>query len=249
VPDEQLPVLLPKLEDFQPSGDGRSALARATEWLKAPCPTCGTMGERETDTLDTYICSSWYMLRYLDPHNAVEPFESEIANKWMPVDFYNGADHATAHMIYARFITRFFHKKGMLDNPEPFKKFLFNGKVMASDGQMFSKSKGNGVDPLEIIAQGYGADALRTYLMFAAPTMITLPDDFVHPIKPRILTVREMARIQSFPDAFEFKGKETTGGEKRRIEVPQYTQVGNAVAPLLAYELGKIFIKILKKFD
>ena len=169
VPDEQLPVLLPELEDFQPSGDGRSALARATEWLKAPCPTCGTMGERETDTLDTYICSSWYMLRYLDPHNANKPFENVLANKWMPVDFYNGADHATAHMIYARFITRFFHKKGMLDNPEPFKKFLFNGKVMASDGQMFSKSKGNGVDPLEIIAQGYGADALRTYLMFAAP--------------------------------------------------------------------------------
>jgi leucyl-tRNA synthetase len=87
----------------------------------------------------------------------------------MPIDFYNGADHATAHMIYARFVTRFFHKLGLVENPEPFKKFLFNGKVTASDGQMFSKSKGNGVDPLEIINQGYGADALRTYLMFAAP--------------------------------------------------------------------------------
>lgn len=87
----------------------------------------------------------------------------------MPVDFYNGGDHATAHMIYARFVTRFFHKLGLLAEPEPFKKFLFNGKVTASDGTMFSKSKGNGVDPLEIIGQGYGADALRTYLMFAAP--------------------------------------------------------------------------------
>lgn len=169
LPDSELPVILPELTDFVPSGDGRSALARATDWLKAPCPTCGKEGERETDTLDTYICSSWYMIRYFDPHNEHEAFDSTIANKWMPIDFYNGADHATAHMLYARFVTRFFHKKGLLKNPEPFKKFLFNGKVTAHDGQMFSKSKGNGVDPLEIIDQGYGADALRTYLMFASP--------------------------------------------------------------------------------
>lgn len=169
VPDDQLPVLLPELDDFAPSGDGRSALARATDWLNVECPNCGGHAERETDTLDTYICSSWYMLRYLDPHNNKKPFDSDTVNKWMPVDFYNGGDHATAHMIYARFITRFLHNLGMLSDPEPFKKFLFNGKVTASDGQMFSKSKGNGVDPLEIIASGYGADALRVYLMFAAP--------------------------------------------------------------------------------
>ncbi len=169
VSDKDLPVVLPEVEDYAPSGDGHSALARATEWLKAPCPKCGKDGERETDTLDTYICSSWYMLRYFDPHNEAKIFDSKIVNKWMPIDFYNGADHATAHMIYARFVTRFFYKKGLVDNPEPFKKFLFNGKVTAHDGQMFSKSKGNGIDPLDIIDQGYGADALRTYLMFAAP--------------------------------------------------------------------------------
>ncbi len=169
VPDEQLPVVLPELEDFAPSGDGRSALARATEWLQTTCPTCGGPAERETDTLDTYICSSWYELRYFDPASSEKPFDSAIANKWMPIDFYNGGDHATAHLIYVRFIARFFYKLGLLADPEPFKKFLFNGKVTASDGTMFSKSKGNGVDPLEIIAQGYGADALRTYLMFAAP--------------------------------------------------------------------------------
>ncbi len=169
VPDADLPVILPEIDDYAPSGDGRSALARATEWLKAPCPKCGKIGERETDTLDTYICSSWYMIRYFDPLNEQEAFAPNIANKWMPIDFYNGADHATAHMLYARFVTRFFYKKGLLNNPEPFKKFLFNGKVTAHDGQMFSKSKGNGVDPLEIIDQGYGADALRTYLMFASP--------------------------------------------------------------------------------
>lgn len=169
VPDDQLPVILPELTDFAPSGDGRSALARADDWLHTHCPTCGEDAERETDTLDTYICSSWYMFRYFDPKNTDDIFDSTVASKWAPIDFYNGADHATAHMLYARFITRFFHKIGLLENPEPFKQFLFNGKVTASDGTMFSKSKGNGVDPLEIINQGYGADALRTYLMFAAP--------------------------------------------------------------------------------
>lgn len=169
VPDEQLPVELPELTDFKPSGDGRSALARATDWLKTTCPDCGGEAERETDTLDTYICSSWYMLRYFDPRNQQEAFDPEVANKWMPIDFYNGGDHATAHMLYARFVTRFFQKQGLLENPEPFKQFLFNGKVTAKDGKNFSKTLGNGPDPLEIIGQGYGADALRTYLMFAAP--------------------------------------------------------------------------------
>lgn len=169
VPEKDLPVLLPELTDFAPSGDGRSALARATEWLNVKCPICGGDAQRETDTMDTYICSSWYFLRYFDPHNDKAIFDSKIVNKWMPIDFYNGGDHATAHMIYARFITRFLNKIGLVDNPEPFKRFLFNGKVTASDGTMFSKSKGNGVDPLEIINSGYGADALRTYLMFAAP--------------------------------------------------------------------------------
>lgn len=169
VPDADLPVVLPELDDFQPTGDGRSALARATDWLKVDCPECGGLAERETDTLDTYIDSSWYMFRYFDPHNQEAIFDSNVVNKWAPVDFYNGGDHATAHLLYARFVARFFTKIGLIEHPEPFKQMLFNGKVMASDGSAFSKSKGNGIDPLEIIGQGYGADALRTYLMFAAP--------------------------------------------------------------------------------
>lgn len=169
VPDVDLPVVLPELTDFEPSGDGRSALARATDWLKVTCPKCGCQAERETDTLDTYICSSWYMFRYMDPHNQQAIFDNRIVNKWMPIDFYNGGDHATAHLLYARFVARFFKKLGLVDNPEPFKQMLFNGKIMAEDGSAFSKSKGNGIDPLEIINQGYGADALRTFLMFAAP--------------------------------------------------------------------------------
>jgi leucyl-tRNA synthetase len=169
VPDEDLPVILPELDDFQPSGDGRSALARAKDWLTVDCPVCGGPAERETDTLDTYIDSSWYMYRYFDPHNQQQIFDPKLAKKWEPIDFYNGADHATAHLLYARFMARFFKKLGLVNEPEPFKHFLFNGKITAPDGQMFSKSKGNGIDPLEIINQGYGADALRTYLMFASP--------------------------------------------------------------------------------
>lgn len=173
VPDQDLPVVLPVLEDFQPSGDGRSALARATDWLKVTCPSCGGQAERETDTLDTYICSSWYMYRYFDPKNDQAIFDTATVDKWAPIDFYNGGDHATAHLLYARFVARFFHKLGLTKHAEPFKQMLFNGKVTASDGSAFSKSKGNGIDPLEIINSGYGADALRTYLMFAAPLEFT----------------------------------------------------------------------------
>jgi leucyl-tRNA synthetase len=173
VPDEQLPVVLPELDDFKPAGDGRSALARAKDWLEVDCPQCGGKAERETDTLDTYICSSWYMFRYLDPHNQQQIFDSNVVNEWMPVGFYNGADHATAHLLYARFVARFFTKIGLVKEPEPFKQMLFNGKVTAADGSAFSKSKGNGIDPLQIIDSGYGADALRTYLMFASPLELT----------------------------------------------------------------------------
>jgi leucyl-tRNA synthetase len=169
VPDEDLPVVLPELTNFEPTGDGRSALARAKDWLIVDCPKCGGQAERETDTMDTYVDSSWYMYRYLDPHNQQQAFDPQIVKKWEPIGFYNGADHATAHLLYARFLGHFFKKLGLVNEPEPFKQFLFNGKVTASDGQMFSKSKGNGVDPLEIIESGYGADALRMYLMFAAP--------------------------------------------------------------------------------
>jgi leucyl-tRNA synthetase len=172
VPDEELPVVLPELEDFKPSGDGRSALARATEWLKVDCPKCGIAAERETDTLDTFIDSSWYLYRYLDSKNEDKIFETDLANKWFPVDFYDGADHATAHLLYARFVSRFFTKIGLVDEPEPFKQMLFHGKLLASDGSNFSKTKGNGPNPLDIIKSGYGADALRTFLMFAAPPEI-----------------------------------------------------------------------------
>lgn len=167
--EEDLPVTLPELTDFAPSGDGRSALGRAKDWLETTCPNCHGSAERETDTMDTYVDSAWYMFRYLDPHNQHQIFDTATVNNWMPVNFYNGGDHATAHLLYARFISRFFAKIGLISEPEPFKQMLYNGKVISRDGSAFSKTLGNGPDPQEIIGQGYGADALRIYLMFAAP--------------------------------------------------------------------------------
>lgn len=215
VPDEQLPVTLPELSDYAPSGDGRSALARATDWLEVDCPKCGGKAERETDTLDTYLCSSWYMMRYFDPANENQIFDNKVVNKWMPIDFYNGGDHATAHMIYTRFVTRFFHKLGLVDNPEPFKKFLFNGKVTAADGQMFSKTLGNGVDPLEIINSGYGADALRIYLMFAAPLDLWIRWD------PQGVpgTYRFLNRVWNLVQEFIEKGSEATSESDAPLKV------------------------------
>ena len=175
VPETDLPVVLPELEDYKPVGDGRSPLAKATEWLNVPCPKCGEPGERETDTMDGYVCSSWYQLRYADPNNSDQAWSPERANHWLPVDFYNGGDHATAHLLYARFFTHFFHKIGLIDNPEPFERMYFHAKILAPDGTAFSKSKGNGVDPLSVINSGYGADALRTYIMFMAPPDVESP--------------------------------------------------------------------------
>ena len=175
VPEKDLPVVLPELENYLPPGDGRSPLANDKEWVNAPCPDCGKAGQRETDTMDGYVCSSWYQMRYLSPHDDTQAWDPERARQWMPVDFYNGGDHATAHLLYARFFTRFFYKQGLLSDPEPFKKMYFHAKILAEDGTFFSKSKGNGIDPLEVINSGYGADALRTYIMFIAPPDVESP--------------------------------------------------------------------------
>lgn len=175
VPEKDLPVLLPEVDDYRPSGDGRSPLAKVEEWVNVICPDCGGQAKRETDTMDGYVCSSWYQLRYIDPHNDRQAWDPIRAEKWLPVDFYNGGDHATAHLLYARFFTRFFYKQGLVGTPEPFGRMYFHAKILASDGTFFSKSKGNGIDPLEVINSGYGADALRTYLCFIAPPDVESP--------------------------------------------------------------------------
>lgn len=175
VPEADLPVVLPEIDDYHPSGDGQSPLAKVDGWVNVDCPKCSKPAKRETDTMDGYVCSSWYQLRYIDPHNDQQAWDPERAKNWLPVDFYNGGDHATAHLLYARFFTRFFYNKGLVGTPEPFKQMYLHAKILASDGTFFSKSKGNGIDPLEVINSGYGADALRTYLSFIAPPDVESP--------------------------------------------------------------------------
>ncbi len=169
VPEDQLPVILPEIEDYAPKGDGLSALARATEWVNTTCPDCGKPAKRETDTMDGYACSSWYLLRYADPHNAEAAWDPEKVNYWNPLEFYVGGDHAVAHLLYVRFWTHVFKDMGLVNFTEPIKKLVYHGYINAEDGTKMSKSKGNVIDPLDVIDQGYGADALRTYVLFMGP--------------------------------------------------------------------------------
>lgn len=169
VPEEQLPVRLPDVEDFAPRGDGKSVLARVDEWVNTTCPTCGKPAKRETDTMDGYACSSWYLLRYTDPKDTEQAWNPEKTNYWAPVDYYVGGDHAVAHLLYVRFWTHVFYDMKLVDFKEPVKKLVYHGLIGAEDGRKMSKSLGNVVDPLEIIEQGYGADALRTFELFLGP--------------------------------------------------------------------------------
>lgn len=177
VPDDQLPVVLPDVDDYKPKGGATSVLATVEDWVNTTCPTCSGPALRETDTLDGYACSSWYFIRYIDPFNAEQAWDPELAKQWQPVDFYNGGDHAVAHLLYSRFWMRFFYKQGWVPTPEPFKQMLYNAFILAPDGQKMSKSKGNVIDPLEIMDSGYGADSLRVYEMFIAPYDMDAPWD------------------------------------------------------------------------
>lgn len=164
VPEEQLPVLLPYDVDFNPNGE--SPLAHHKGFVNCKCPCCGKSAKREVDTMDTFMCSSWYMFRYTDSHNGNKAFDSKIVNQMMPVDKYvGGAEHSCMHLIYARFITKVLRDSGYLNFGEPFKSLVHQGIILGTDGQKMSKSKGNTVSPDEYIDM-YGSDVFRTYLMF-----------------------------------------------------------------------------------
>jgi leucyl-tRNA synthetase len=166
VPYEQLPVELPKITTF--TGRGDSPLAQVPEWVNVKCPKCGGPAKRETDTMDTFVDSSWYFLRFADPSNKELPFDPLKAAYWMPVDFYSGGvEHAILHLLYSRFFTRVLRDVGLVNFDEPFKRLLTQGMVLKG-GAVMSKSKGNVVDPDDMLEK-YGADALRLYVMFVAP--------------------------------------------------------------------------------
>ncbi len=166
VPEDQLPVLLPDVEDYAPKG--RSPLAQVTDWVETECPSCGGPAHRETDTMDTFVDSSWYFLRYLDPRNEGAAFDRQVADYWMPVDQYiGGVEHAILHLMYARFFTKALADVGALQAQEPFANLFTQGMVLR-EGAKMSKSKGNVVSPA-VYVERYGADTARTYICFMGP--------------------------------------------------------------------------------
>jgi leucyl-tRNA synthetase len=166
VPEEELPVLLPEVDDYLPKG--RSPLAAAEDWIRVPCPNCGREGRREADTMDTFVDSSWYFLRYCDPHNDQAPFDRAAIDEWMPVDQYiGGIEHAVMHLLYARYFIKVLNDLGLVGFREPFLR-LFNHGWVDMGGAKMSKSKGNVVSPDDYVRE-FGADAVRLYILFIGP--------------------------------------------------------------------------------
>ena len=169
VPEDQLPVMLPPMTDYQPSGTGRSPLANVPEFVNTTCPKCGGPAERETDTLDGFACSSWYFLRFASPHESQRPFDRRAVDYWLPVDLYvGGAEHAVMHLLYSRMWTKVMADEEMIGFDEPFPRMRNQGVVWAPDGQRMSKSKGNVVTP-DAMIEKYGADALRLWELYMSP--------------------------------------------------------------------------------
>ena len=226
VPDEQLPVYLPYDVDFKPNG--KSPLARCDSFVNTTCPCCGKKAKREVDTMDTFMCSSWYMLRYPDARNSEKAFSSDYINQMLPVDKYvGGAEHSCMHLIYARFITKVLKDAGYLNFDEPFKSLIHQGIILGSDGQKMSKSKGNTVSPDEYIDM-YGSDVFRTYLMFGFNYFEGGPwsDKGIVAIKKyydRVDTCFEKYyAIKSFSDIFGNEEKELESILNKTIEKVSY---------------------------
>lgn len=167
--EKDLPLTLPEIDDYMPTDEGLSPLAKAKDWVKVKCPKCGADAERETDTMPTWAGSSWYYLRYMDPHNKDEFASKEALNYWGQVDWYEGgAEHVTRHLLYSRFWHKVLYDLGLVPFDEPYKKRSMHGMILASDGEKMSKSKGNVINPDDIVKE-YGADTLRVYEMFIGP--------------------------------------------------------------------------------
>lgn len=211
VPEKELPVKLPPLEDFKPTDDGRSPLAKAEKWLKVKCPKCGRDAERETDTMDTFVDSSWYFLRYTDPKNKKQFADSKKLNSWLPVPTYiGGAEHNTMHLLYSRFFIKALHDLGYLNFSEPYVVRRNHGIILGPNGQRMSKSKGNVVDP-DVEVKKYGADTVRMYLAFMGPYDQTMPwnPDAIQGV------YRFLNRVWNFVSKFE--RPKTTDQEAERM--------------------------------
>ena len=207
VPDDQLPVLLPDIDDYKPKGT--APLATATDWVRVPCPRCGREGRREVDTMDTFVDSAWYFLRYVDPHDETAPFQREHVDYWLPVTQYiGGIDHATGHLLYSRFFVKVLNELGLVGFREPFGRLFHQGWVQQGGSKM-SKSKGNVTGP-DALLEEYGADALRLYILFVGPADQDIEwsesglegmSRFVRRLWRTVLEVRPAASGQTAPGA------------------------------------------------
>ena len=262
VPYEELPLRLPKVENFEPGVEGESPLAKIDSFVKCKCPKCGRDARRETETMPQWAGSSWYFLRYIDPHNDKCLADPEKLKYWMPVDWYNGGmEHVTRHVIYSRFWHHFLYDIGVVNTPEPYAKRSIQGLILGPDGDKMSKSKGNVVDPLDIVEE-YGADTLRTYVLFMGDYGAATPwnENSVKGCK------RFLERVAGFTDMLS-EDKET-----EKLETPLHKTIkkvssdiedmkfNTAIAALMTltndiYNVGKIskeqlhtFIKLLCPF-
>ena len=166
IDESELPLMLPEVESYMPTDNGESPLAAMTDWVNTTCPCCGGPAKRETDTMPQWAGSSWYFLRYTDPHNDEALASKEALKYWMPVDWYNGGmEHTTLHLLYSRFWHKFLYDQGVVPCPEPYQKRTSHGMILGENGEKMSKSRGNVVNPDDIVRE-YGADTLRTYEMF-----------------------------------------------------------------------------------
>ncbi len=175
LPESELPLKLPDIDDYEPGEDGESPLAKQEEWIKTTCPHCGGPARRETDTMPQWAGSSWYYLRYMDPHNNNELASKEALNYWQQVDWYNGGmEHTTLHLLYSRFWHKFLYDIGVVPTKEPYAKRTSHGMILGSNGEKMSKSKGNVINPDDIVNE-FGADTFRVYEMFMGPFDQTAP--------------------------------------------------------------------------
>jgi len=255
VPYEELPLRLPEVQDFEPGQGGESPLVRIESFVNCKCPKCGRDAKRETDTMPQWAGSSWYYLRYIDPKNDDCFCDMDKQNYWMPVDWYNGGmEHVTRHMIYSRFWHHFLYDLGVVNTPEPYAKRSAQGLILGPDGDKMSKSKGNVVDPLDIVEE-YGADTLRTYILFMGDYGVATPwnDSSVKGCKrflERVSALTDMMKDVPTPASFETTLHKTIKKVTSDIEAMKFN---TAIASLMAmlneiYVLGYVNEEILSAF-
>ena len=264
VPEDQLPVLLPDVPDYRPTSQGEPPLARAPDWVRVVCPACGASAKRDTNTMPNWAGSCWYYLRYTDPKNDQQPFDREIADRWLPVDLYiGGTEHAVLHLLYARFWHKVFYDCGLITSKEPFQRLVNQGMVLGENGEKMSKSLGNVINPDDVIDE-HGADTLRLYEMFMGPLESTKPWNTraiigVRRFLERVFDLFQRERTDESPSEAELRLTHQTI-QKVTEDIESVSQFNTAIARMMELVNGiwgqpvqhrqtlEVFAKLLSPF-